>query len=159
MNDLMSLMPNELIVKISYYAESNAKKALLIVDKRTNEVVSAVLKCIRICPRSYTLFDSHPADIPKDILVKVISRHPKLEKIIFGPKKNWGGSDEFGTKEAPYLESFISYISYMKGKHIQHPLSSVKKIQYMEIKPDGFGMVDKIKTQKLNNLFFEFYRS
>ncbi len=91
MNKLFNFLPNEIIAGIIDNADSKTKRALSMLDHRINAVVLDTVRSIRVFPRSCFPFDSHPSDIPQDILVKVISRYTKLEEIIFGP--------EFGAKE------------------------------------------------------------
>jgi len=148
--NLLSLLPNELIAKISEYADSKTKRELSMVDRRTHAVVLDAVRCIRVFPASRFSYQSHPSDIPEDILVRVIRRYPTLERITFGPPKNWGGSGEFGAKEVPYLKSLISYL---ESNPENHPLSSVKKIECREITQDMFGGFDKAQAKELNNRF------
>ncbi|MBX9744740.1 MAG: hypothetical protein K2X08_05965, partial [Chlamydiales bacterium] len=150
MVNLLSLLPNELIAKISEYADSKTKKELSMVDRRTHEVVLDTVRSIRVFPPSRFLYQSYPSDIPEDILARVIRRYPTLESITFGPSKNWSGSGEFGAKEVPYLKSLISYL---ESDPEIHPLSSVKKINCREITQDMFGDFDKAKAKKLNTRF------
>lgn len=150
MVNLLSLLPNELIAIISEYADSNTKRALSMVDRRTHEVVLDAVRCIRVSPPSLFSYQSHSSDIPEDILVRVIRRYPTLKKIIFGPRKNSCGSGEFGPNEVPYLKSLISYL---ESHPETHPLSSVKKIDCTEITNVVFGDFDKAKTKELNSYF------
>lgn len=145
-------LPSELLVKIIEYSDSNTKKELSLVDRRTNALVSDTIrcntvKCIRVSPPVSLQGDY--SDIPEDILVRVISRYPRLTKIIFGPE-NLKGEGGFGAKEVPYLKSLISYL---KSDQETHPLISVKEIQFREIAQDKLGSFDGAQAKELNNDF------
>ena len=150
MVNLLSLLPNELIAKISAYADSKTKRELSMVDRRTHAVVLAAVRCIRVFPAGRFSHQNYPSDTPEDILVRVICRYPTLKRITFGPPKNHGGSDEFGAKEVPYLKSLISYLESDPEKH---PLNSVKKINYREISYDWYGDFGEDQAKELNNRF------
>ncbi len=122
MNKLFNFLPKEIIAGITDHADSKTKRALSMLDHRINAVVLDTVRSIRVFPRSCSSLDNHPSDIPQVILVKVISRNPKLEEIIFAP--------EFGAKEVPYLRSLISYL---ESNQDEHPLNSVKKIRFKEV--------------------------
>lgn len=148
--NLLSLLPNELIAKISEYADSKTKRELSMVDRRTNAVVLDAVRCIRVFPANHFLYQNHSLDIPEDVLVRVICRYQTLKRITFGPPKNWGGSDEFGYNEVPYLKSLISYLN---SNPENHPLSSVKKIEFREITKDNFRGFKNTQAKELNNSF------
>jgi hypothetical protein len=149
MVNLFDLLPNELIAKISDYADSKTKRVLSLLDRRINAIVLDAVKCIRVFPPYCSSYGSHPSDIPQDILVKVIGRYPKLEQIILGPPKHRNGIGEFGVKELPYIQSLISHLESDSGKN---QLSSVKRIQYREITQDWLRGLDKEKAKELNRV-------
>jgi len=145
MINLLSLLPNELIAKISEYADSKTKRNLSMVDRLINALVFDAVRSIGIFPPDRYLCKLSNA--PQDVLVGVIDRYPTLKKIVFGPPKNWSGNGEFRAKEVPFLKSLISYLVSDLQKH---PLSSVKIIQLREIVQDLFGDFDAEKAKDVN---------
>ena len=146
MTHFLRLLPNELFITISNYFDSTTKRRLSMIDRRTHEIVLDTVRSIRVSPPR--LFSPH--GYAEDILVKVIRRYPKLEKIIFGLTKNWTGSGEFVAKQERYLRSLISYLESNAKKH---PLNSVKKIQFSELTHNNFATFNKKKAKELNSLF------
>lgn len=141
MINLLSL-PNEVIAIIANYTDPESKRTLSQVNRRIREVVLDTIKCIRVFPAR-----DRSQNMPKDILVTTISRYPRLQEIAFGPRKNWHGDHEFETRDAPYLEPFISYLQSNPDKH---PLNSVKKIRFREI---DRCFLSKVQDGKLNKFF------
>ncbi len=129
--NLFHSLPSELLPKIGEYEVKGVKikESFALVDHRTHQAFLDAARCIRISPPFCFSHESHPSDIPEDILVHVIRRYRNLKKMTFGPPKNWNGSN-FTSKEAPYLQALISYLESHPDKH---PLSSVKKIICREI--------------------------
>lgn len=147
MVDFLSLLPNELIVKISENVDSKAKRELSLVDRRTHEVVLNAVRDIRVFAHSW---GSHSSDIPEDILVRVIHRYPTLERITFGHQNNWFNRETFGTKDAPFLLSLISCLENDPEKHL---LSSVKRIEFREVVNNRFHGFNDTKAKELNMRF------
>jgi hypothetical protein len=146
----LRFLPNERIAKkISEYADSKTKREFSMVDSCTHAAVLDVVRSIRVFP-SPPLYQSDPSDIPEDIFVRVICRYPTLERITFGPPKNFRSSAEFGARETPYFESLISYLENNPEKH---PLSSLKKIEYEEIATARSDDDEGTQAKKLNNRF------
>lgn len=130
--NFFSTLPVEIIARISKFTKPNRRRALSGADRRIHTALLRTTRCIRIfSPRG-----ERSPGIPDDILVKVISRYPKLNEINFGPRKYWNRGGNFfpAPHDAPYLNSLISYL---RG----HPLSSVGKI--------------KVSVMKINSLFLE----
>lgn len=145
MTNLISLLPNELIVKINTYFDPKTREVFSMLDRRIKAAIFDAVKCIRIFPPN-----CQRSAMPEDILIKVIRRYPNLKKIIFGPLKNMCGISEFSSKEAPYLKSLISYLKSDRNERL---LNSIKKIQFTEITRDIFSSYDIEKVKELNNIF------
>ena len=139
-------LPNPLIAQIIRYADPETKRSLSMVDRRTHAVVLGTIRSIRVSPPKCFSLKGYA----ENILVTAVCRYPKLEKISFGPPKNWSGSGEFGAKEVGFLTSFISYLRSSPEKH---PLSSVKKIRFREITHDSYGDFNAKMAKELNSLF------
>ena len=149
MANFLSVTVNVLISKIIEYGDRTTKKALSMVDRRTNAVMSSMVRCIRIFPPKCFSLRERPLNMPKDVLVKVIRRFPNLGRIIFEPENNY---NSFGAEEMPYLESLISYLENNPEKH---PLNFIKKIQLREITVDEFGRAKELNSRFLGSIGHE----
>lgn len=144
MTNLMRLLPYELVLEIGKYTNSQTKRALLSVDKRTSEIIRTLIKTIRIYPPS--VYNSN--DVPEDILFRIIHRYPNINKIIFGPLKYQCGSQEFTKKEATYIKTLILFFENKSDL-----FTSIKKFDFTEIKISEFNDENIIK--ELNYLFLK----
>lgn len=125
MTNGFSTLPSELVGKISDYCDSTTKRALLMVNCRLKSAVLGSVRSIRVFR---SLIEDEKT--PEDILIKVILRFPKLEKIIFGPPKNWWNKEgAFKDQDAVYLNSLMAHFQcdYFS-------LRRIKKIVFFEIK-------------------------
>lgn len=116
-------MSNDLIrIICNYITDPQIKRHFGQTNRRISEVFYSIINSIRVfAPHSFLLKD-YSADIPKNILVKAISRYPNLQKIIFGPPKNGLKQNGFEKKDLPYL---IELASLEKP-----PLNKVKRIRF-----------------------------
>lgn len=142
MNNVYNLLPNELIARISYFADPKTNIALSCVDRRTHAIILNTSSSIEVSPRSKFPNKSHPSDIPEDILVKVIFRYQNLKEIEFR---------KFGPQEVPYLKMLISCLNTHEDAP---PLATLKKLDFKEISYLTYDQnFNKFQAKELNRNF------
>lgn len=75
-----------------------------------------------------------------------------MKKITFGPQKNWYRDGEFGRMQVPHIKALIKHL---KSNPENHPLNTVKKIEFREIIKDSLGGFNTTQAREINKLFLE----
>lgn len=130
--NLFYSLPNDLFLMIYHFVDIKSKNEMKTLNKYFKRICAFNAKTLRI----HEADDVFIKNYPRDILVKILQSHTKIQKLILGSINNaWVDGAEFTLNETRYVDELIAHLSKHKNELSHIDKIIIQEIQYISPPP------------------------